>query len=77
MADIDPIYDTDGARRYLGGDDKPPAKRTLERWRQTGDGPRYILVGRVVRYRRSDLDAWLASRVRLSTSDRGSKSLVP
>ena len=40
---------------------------TLSVWRSTG---RYNLpflkVGRVVRYRRADLDAWLAARVRES-----------
>jgi excisionase family DNA binding protein len=40
---------------------------TLAVWRSTG---RYALpflkVGRMVRYRRSDLDAWLEARARLS-----------
>ena len=35
---------------------------TLERWRCTGDGPRFIRVGRTPLYRRSDVDAWLTSR---------------
>jgi excisionase family DNA binding protein len=33
--------------------------RTLERWRQEGTGPAFILVGRSPRYRRADIDAWL------------------
>jgi hypothetical protein len=70
MANPDPLYDTEGACIYLGGEDNPPARRTLERWRQTGDGPRFVRVGRAVRYRRSDLDAWLESRVRSSTSEQ-------
>lgn len=38
--------------------------RTLEDMRQRGDGPPYIRLsaGRV-RYRRADVDAWLAARV--------------
>jgi excisionase family DNA binding protein len=33
--------------------------RTLERWRQEGNGPAFIRVGRAPRYRRADIDAWL------------------
>lgn len=43
--------------------------RTLERYRASGDGPRFVKVGRLVRYRASDLDAWLGGRVRGSTSE--------
>ena len=32
--------------------------RTLERWRQEGTGPAFIRVGRALRYRRADIDAW-------------------
>jgi hypothetical protein len=42
--------------------------RTLERWRWTGEGPRYIkLVGRVV-YRLEDVEAFENARVHDSTS---------
>lgn len=34
---------------------------TLKRWRTVGTGPRYLRVGRAVRYRRSDVEAWLRS----------------
>ena len=44
-------------------------KPTLERFRVTGEGPRYAKLGGAVRYRRSDLDEWLASRVIGSTSE--------
>ena len=43
-------------------------KPTLERFRISGDGPAYVKLGSAVRYRRADLDAWLASRVTHSTS---------
>jgi predicted DNA-binding transcriptional regulator AlpA len=39
------------------------APRTLQSWRQHGRGPRYIRVSaRAVRYRRSDLLAWITDR---------------
>jgi predicted DNA-binding transcriptional regulator AlpA len=36
--------------------------RTLQLWRLLGRGPRYIKVGRAVRYRFSDVEGWLAAR---------------
>ena len=46
--------------------------RNLERLRIDGGGPVYIkLGGRCVRYRETDVEAWIASRVRASTSDPG------
>ena len=45
------------------------SKPTLERMRLTGDGPPYAKLGKAVRYRRTDLDAWLASRLIRSTSE--------
>jgi excisionase family DNA binding protein len=44
---------------------------TLEKLRVYGGGPRFVRLGRAVRYRPADLDAWLESRVRTSTSDTG------
>jgi excisionase family DNA binding protein len=35
---------------------------TLAVWRTKNEGPRYVKVGRFVRYRSEDLDAWLESR---------------
>lgn len=34
---------------------------TLAQWRYRGEGPRYLKLGGHVRYRRSDVDAWLES----------------
>jgi excisionase family DNA binding protein len=45
------------------------SKRSLERWRVTGDGPAYCKAGRRVLYREADLEAWIASRVVHSTSE--------
>jgi excisionase family DNA binding protein len=41
---------------------------TLANWRYQGKGPRFIKVGRHVRYRRSDVEAWLELHVRDSTA---------
>lgn len=44
-------------------------KPTLERFRLTGQGPRFCKLGGAVRYRRGDLDAWLEARSVRSTSE--------
>jgi len=44
-------------------------KPTLEKFRISGDGPRYVKLGGAVRYRRCDLEAWLAERLVRSTSE--------
>lgn len=38
------------------------SKFQLEIWRSQGDGPPYIKLARLVRYKKSDLDAWMAAR---------------
>ncbi len=43
----------------------------FERSRWAGDGPRYCKLGRSVRYLGSDLNDWIASRIRHSTSENG------
>ncbi|RKT47490.1 helix-turn-helix domain-containing protein [Thiocapsa rosea] len=54
----DPLYDRKDAALYLG-----VVPGTLECWASTG---RYNLpflrIGRRVKYRKSDLDAWIAKR---------------
>lgn len=34
--------------------------RTLETWRRLGRGPAFVRVGRAARYRRKDVDQWIA-----------------
>jgi predicted DNA-binding transcriptional regulator AlpA len=34
----------------------------LRRWRLLGEGPQYIKLGPMVRYRSKDIDDWLANR---------------
>lgn len=42
---------------------------TLEQWRWNGKSPRFVKIGRSVRYRITDLDAFLAERVYTSTTE--------
>ena len=53
------LYDEDAAGKYIGGALSPISTRTLQRWRLEGVGPTYVKLGRLVRYRQSDLDAFL------------------
>lgn len=36
-------------------------RQAIYQWRHKGGGPRSIKVGQRVRFRRSDVDAWLAA----------------
>ena len=45
--------------------------RTLECFREHGEGPTFRKFGRSVRYAQSDLDAWADSRRRRSTGKNG------
>ncbi len=48
------------------------SRPTLDRYRVTGEGPRFAKFGQgkgAVRYRREDLDAWIAGRLVRSTSE--------
>jgi excisionase family DNA binding protein len=42
---------------------------TLAKMRLRGDGPAFVKLRHLVRYRRSDLEAYIAAGVRRSTSD--------
>lgn len=46
------------------------SERTLERLRVSGGGPRFVKAGRAVRYRASDLEAWIEAHVLGSTSEQ-------
>jgi hypothetical protein len=41
--------------------------RTLERWRWAGEGPRFIKIGGLVRYRLEDIDGFEAEQLRTRT----------
>ena len=42
---------------------------TLEKWRLFGGGPRFLKLGRSVRYAKADLDDWIQANRQTSTSD--------
>jgi hypothetical protein len=52
--DSDLLGEVDAAE-YIGG----IPHRTLRQWRYYGKGPRFVKIGKHVRYRVSDLNAWL------------------
>ncbi len=43
--------------------------RTLEAWRCRGGGPPFVRIGRHVRYRLRDLQAWIEERTFKSTAE--------
>ncbi len=45
--------------------------RTLQPWRVRGCGQKFLKIGRSVRNLRKDIEAWLASKIRRTTSDSG------
>lgn len=65
MSDQLTPLNTVGASAYTG-----LSRSTLEKLRVFGGGPTYLKLGRAVRYRRVDLDAWLSMRLVQSTSSR-------
>jgi hypothetical protein len=73
IAVVAAVLNTPAAAEYI---DHQPA--TLEQWRWNGRGPLFVKIGRSVRYRISDLDAFLAERVFTSTTEaqaaKGAKS---
>ncbi len=57
------VMNTDEAAEYL-----KVSTQFLEIARHRGGGPRYVKLARMVRYRRVDLDAWLAEHLREHTA---------
>ena len=61
------LIDEEQAGSFLG-----LSARTMQKFRQEGGGPPYIVVSaRCIRYRRKDMRRWADARVRTSTSDAG------
>lgn len=58
------MFTTEKAAEYLG-----LRKTTLEAWRCRGGGPLFVKMNKAVRYRREDLDRFLDSKLRTSTSE--------
>jgi hypothetical protein len=62
----------EAAAEFLG-----VTRRSLQKWRQVGGGPRYVsLSARCLRYRRIDLTIWSDGHLRRSTSDLGAGTEV-
>lgn len=59
------VVDTKGAAARLGLN-----PRTLENQRVRGEGPSFIRIGRTIRYRVTDLDAFVEARVARSTAQK-------
>ena len=51
------VSSTDDLARYL-----QVPKKTVYAWNSAGTGPRLVRIGKYVRYRREDVQAWLAER---------------
>jgi len=57
------LFSTQQAAAYFG-----ISHRTLESWRISGNGPRFIKLGRLVKYNQSDLDEYISNQTRFNTS---------
>lgn len=65
MTDTHGLMKTGEAAAYLG-----LSESLLNKLRLTGGGPTFVrLAGRSIRYRRADLDAWVAASAKASTSE--------
>jgi excisionase family DNA binding protein len=57
-------YTSEEAAEYLRS-----SPSTLAKLRLYGNGPAFTRIGRVIRYRRTDLDRWMSDRLARSTSE--------
>lgn len=62
--DLDAALNENQAGEYLG-----VSVRTLQAWRVRGGGPRYVKIGRAVRYQRRELVAFQQSHTVSSTTE--------
>jgi excisionase family DNA binding protein len=60
----EPLLNEAQAANYLN-----VSVRTLQQWRVSGRGPGFTKLSRAVRYRRADLDAFIANGVAQSTTE--------
>jgi hypothetical protein len=73
FSDLPPRYlRTPEASRFVG-----LSIRTLEKHRIYGTGPRYSKLGGRVVYNVEDLQIWVESAVKASTSDPGKATVLP
>jgi predicted DNA-binding transcriptional regulator AlpA len=59
------LSEAEFAARYLKG-----ARRTAQRWRVTGEGPKFVRLGpRRIAYREADCEEWAKARTYRSRAD--------
>ncbi len=63
------LLNTDETAKVLG-----LSPHTLSKWRITGNGPPFHLLGRRCLYSPDDLRRWTATKIRTSTSDQGTEA---
>jgi hypothetical protein len=64
VSDLDAAMDEYRAAEFLS-----ISARTLQAWRVRGGGPRFLRLGRAIRYRRRDLVAFQEANIVSSTSE--------
>ena len=64
MAEMEILYSDRDLERLTGR-----ARSSWQKDRLSGRGPKFIRLGRLVRYRRRDVESWLDARTRTSTSE--------
>lgn len=65
MADHPRLWDTEDVAQFVG-----VSARTVQRWRATDTGPKYIVAGRSIRYIPGSVRRWVEGQV--VTRDDGS-----
>jgi predicted DNA-binding transcriptional regulator AlpA len=66
------------ARQLLNNDETADmlnvSRRTLPVWRVQGKGPKFIKIGKLVRYERTEIEAWILANTHANTSRQGAQS---
>jgi predicted DNA-binding transcriptional regulator AlpA len=70
MSTVATYLDSKAAAQYLDC-----SKSFLDQSRVRGDGPLYSKLGHSVRYKREDLDSWMAENKRQSTSEYAAQTV--
>lgn len=65
VSELEPLLDEERTAEKLGY-----SVSTLQKQRLRGDGPPFVRLGRLVRYRQSSLRAYIAANEVRSTSER-------
>lgn len=50
------------------------SRRTLPVWRVQGKGPKFIKIGKLVRYELAEIEAWIRANTHSNTSRKGAQS---